>query len=160
MKIVLLLLQIYQLVLIMIQILVFITIIIPDDTYELIKEEIDTSQTYTSAFDFNSGDDIDLTKCTNITAYFSFNEEEVNLEKYKYYKEKNIDIYKPQEKIVQDTCYISKDFDYDLTQKYRRREIYENKTFNSSDCIYDSIDLDNLKIKMNCNYVDEFKYSY
>ena len=140
--------------------IVYITIIIPNTTYDIIKNEVDSNQTKTTAFDLNDGFDIELTECNNITAYFEFNEEEVNLEKYKYYKEKNIDIYKKYEEIVQKTCYVTKDFDYDLTQKYRRKEIYENKTFNSSDCIYDSIDLYNLKIKMNCNYVDEFIYSY
>ena len=49
---------------------------------------------------------------------------------------------------------------YDLTQKYRRTQIYQNKSFISEDCDYDSIDLDFNKIKMKCKYKQSLDYSY
>ena len=76
------------------QTITFITIIIPNDTYELIKDEIDINQTNTIAFDSNSGEDFDLTKCTNITTYFSFNEEDVNLENINFIKKKILKLFK------------------------------------------------------------------
>ena len=39
-------------------------------------------------------------------------------------------------------------------------EIFENKTLVSDDCRYVNIDLDMNKIKMNCNYIENFTYSY
>ena len=139
--------------------IVFITIIIPNDTYSLVKNEININQTNTIGFNFNDGSDINITECTNITTYFPLNINDINESKYKIYINKNIDIYKSYEEIVQKTCYITKDFDYDLTQKFRRTQIYENKTFyNYDQCKYDSLNLDTLQIKMYCNYIPEFKY--
>ena len=39
-------------------------------------------------------------------------------------------------------------------------EIYENKTFISKDCVYESINIDTLKVKMDCKFNVEFNYSY
>ena len=90
------------------QTIIFITIIIPNDTYELIKDEIDINQTNTIAFDSNSGEDFDLTKCTNITTYFSFNEEDVNLENINFIKKKILIFIKNMKKLFKKVVILVK----------------------------------------------------
>ena len=82
------------------------------------------------------------------------------MEKYSYYNKANIDIYKPTDKAFCESCYITNGLNYDLTQKFRRTQIYENSTFISDDCRYSNIDIQMNKIKMFCNYVENLTYSY
>ena len=141
--------------------IVFIKIILPDDVYDLLIEtNNNTKKSNIIVFNYENGNNIDLSQYENISVYFPININEINYEKYKSYISKNIDIYKPNENVVQKTCYITEDFDSDLTQKFRRMEIYENKTFISKDCVYDSINIDTLKVKMVCKFNVEFNYSY
>ena len=140
---------------------VFIKIILPDDVYDLLIEtNNNTKKSNIIVFNYENGNNIDLSQYENISVYFPININEINYEKYKSYISKNIDIYKPNENVVQKTCYITENFDSDLTQKFRRMEIYENKTFISKDCVYDSINIDTLKVKMVCKFNVEFNYSY
>lgn len=84
----------------------------------------------------------------------------IDSKKYAFYKNKEIDIFKPKEDVFPKKCYISKNFDYDLIQKYRKTTIYENRTFISGDCKYDSIVLELKRIKMYCTYTHNLTYSY
>ena len=78
----------------------------------------------------------------------------LNYNLYKYYLEKGIDIYNPQDKAFKDACYISKNFDYDLTQKYRRKNLYQGYRLDFGEgCEYDSFDLITNRIIANCESV-------
>ena len=64
---------------------------------------------------------------------------EYNEELYEYYISKGIDIYNPQDKAFTDKCYLSTNFDYDLTQRYRKKYIYTGYTIaysNNTNCMY------------------------
>ena len=142
--------------------IIFIIVTLPSSTASLIGNST-SSKSYTDVYDFTDLDnvrEINLNECNNITAYFPIDESKVNLEKYSHYNKANIDIYKPTEKAFCESCYITNGFNYDLTQKFRRTQIYENKTFISDDCRYDSIDIQMNKIKMLCNYNANLTYSY
>ena len=119
---------------------------------------------YTDSYDITRGvsnaKKYYLSDCTNLTAYLPINYKEINLEKYKFYKQANIDIYNPNDKAFRESCYITNGFDYDLTQKFRKKEIYENKTFVSNDCEYIGIDTTYEKVKMLCQYKESFNYLY
>ena len=142
---------------------IFISVTLPSEINNLLGNST-SSKSYTSAYDITNGVDnaneIDFTQCNNITAYFPIDTNKINVEKYSKYIKGGIDIYKPDDKAFCETCYITNGFDYDLTQKFRKMEIYENKTFISDDCKYDSIDIDKNKVKMYCNYVENLTYSY
>ena len=85
----------------------------------------------------------------------------LNYNLYKYYLEKGIDIYNPQDKAFKDACYISKNFDYDLTQKYRRKNLYQGYRLDFGEgCEYDSFDLTTNRIIANCESVpSEVEYN-
>ena len=64
---------------------------------------------------------------------------EYNADLYEYYISKGIDIYNPHDKAFTDKCYLSTNFDYDLTQRYRKKYIYTGYTIaysNNSNCMY------------------------
>ena len=64
------------------------------------------------------------------TILFDLSEnEDFNKELYEYYGNKGIDIYNPNDKAFKDSCFISKNFDYDLTQKFRKNNLFQHKTF-------------------------------
>ncbi len=143
---------------------VFLTsITLPSNLNQLITDS-NSSSSFTDVYESDKGiysmDYFDLSDCHSIFAYFPINNSYVDLQKYKKYKDIGVDIFKNDANIYYDSCYVTNDFDYDLTQKYRRTQIFENKTFTSPDCSYLNIDLDMKKVKMQCNYVENFTYYY
>ena len=119
---------------------------------------------YTDGYDVTNGVDsatkYDLTQCKNLTAYLPINQDIIDIEKYKFYTKANINIYNVKDKAFCESCYITNGFDYDLTQKYRKLQVFDNKTIESDDCVYDSIDTDLIKMKMYCAYKESFNYLY
>ena len=92
-----------------------------------------------------------LSDCTNMKIGLTISDS-LNSDLYKYYLEKGIDIYNPKDKAFTDACYISKNFDYDLTQKYRRNNLYQGYSLNiGTDCTYDSFDLTTNRIIATCS---------
>ncbi len=57
---------------------------------------------------------------------------------HKFYKEKGIDIYNKNDKAFKDPCFQSEKLSWDLTQKYRKNNLYQNLTYktNNYNCIY------------------------
>ena len=141
----------------------FTSVTLPSNLNQLITDS-NSSSSYTDAYDTGKGiysmDYFDLSDCHSIMAYLPVNNSYVDLEKYKKYQNIGVDIFKNEANIYYDTCYVTNDFNYDLTQKYRRTQIFENKTFTSPDCSYLNIDLEMKKVKMQCDYVENFTYYY
>ena len=52
-----------------------------------------------------------------------------NRELFTLYKDKGINIYNSSDPAFNDKCYINKEFDYDLTQRYRKKYIYQQGEF-------------------------------
>ena len=97
--------------------------------------------------------DIDLlTKCRyiNYQVYISSSLLKYNQIKYKYYKNRGINIYDKNDIAFNDICFKSYNFNYDLTYNYRRFEVYENLTFNSDYCTFYTIDEDTTRVIFNC----------
>ena len=147
--------------------ILFINIILPTELSTIISSKNTTyvsPKTLTKAYKYTIYEtyEYDLTNCDNITVYFPFNHsgDYINLESYTKYKKENIDIYNPNEKAFNDNCYITKYLNYDLNTNFRKYKIFENKTFLSENCIYDSIDLELKKIKMLCEYQKKSSYDY
>ena len=129
-----------------------------------IFEKYTKINSYIDAYDISKGIDniqyYDLSNCQPIIAYLPIDLIQIDTKKYQLYEMANINIYKPDDEAFKKSCYITKGLKYDLTQKFRRMEIYENYTFISDDCTYDSINIEFEKIKFNCKYKDNFDYSY
>ena len=75
-----------------------------------------------------------LNNLSNITFYISSSKIAFNYEMAKYYKDRKIDIYNKRDKAFIEPCYLSKLFNYDLTQKYRKNNIYQNIFYGSEIC--------------------------
>ena len=91
--------------------------------------------TYINAVN-KDGSIFDLSSCKNIEFTAILNDE-IDSELAQMYALKGIDIYNPQDPAFQDSCYINEEFDFDLTQEYRRKIIFQNKTFKMNICSYD-----------------------
>lgn len=102
-----------------------------------------------------------LPTCQNIIFKIPFNGI-INQELYKFYKQRGIDIYNKNDPAFTEPCYYNDRFDYDLTQKYRRFNLFQKQEFtpSSSDCTYEDLDLETNLISFNCNkFVDDIKYT-
>ena len=132
------------------------------ENYETKDYKITNS--YTDAYDITNGvsnaKHYYLSNCTNLTAYLPIDYSVIDVEKYKLYKKADIDIFKKDDKAFCESCYITNGLNYDLTQKFRKKNVFDNKTIVSDDCVYDSIDVEFDKIKMYCKYKDTFNYLY
>ena len=124
--------------------IIFISVILPSEKSTLLYNTTYASPiSLTKAYKYNIYEVIpyDLNNCKILTVYFPFTKENIDIEKYRYFKKENIDIFRDDSKAFTRNCYVTQHLNYDLTQKYRRTQIYQNKSFSSEDCYYDSIDL-------------------
>ena len=72
----------------------------------------------------------------NITFYISSSAIHFNFDLAEYYNTKNIRIYDKNDEAFTDPCFLSKDFDFDLTQKYRKNNVFQKITFGNDVCKY------------------------
>lgn len=88
--------------------------------------------------------------CQTFYAVFQ-SDSSLNPELYKYFKNKGVDIYDKDDPVYE-SCFLSKNFDYDLTQKYRRHYLYQGQNIQSSteSCEYESLGVDGKSILLKC----------
>ena len=102
---------------------------------------------------YENNNNIFLYNCSNLNISLPIIENKrINYSLYKYYKNKGINIYQSSDKAFSDKCFRSDKFNIDLTQIYRKQNIYQNITFNGDNhnCIFYS--LDNKMINLFCPY--------
>ena len=101
------------------------------------------------------------TNKNEVTIYFSINEfneniftNKVNLTLFQEYAKKNINILLQEDPIFDDKCYStdSKLFDYDLTQQYRKTNLYQNHSLiiDGSSCKYKGVNEEGTYIIYTC----------
>ena len=81
-----------------------------------------------------------------------------NVELYKYYNNRGIDIYNHNDKAFTDSCYKNKKLPYDLTQKYRKKNLFQKFTFAAPGCFYQSYDAELNGVKFLCesSYIPDY----
>ena len=81
-----------------------------------------------------------------------------NVELYKYYNDRGIDIYNHNDKAFTDSCYKNKKLPYDLTQKYRKKNLFQKFTFAAPGCFYQSYDAELKGVKFLCesSYIPDY----
>ncbi len=89
-------------------------------------------------------------KYTYYQAYVSASSLKYNYSLYNNYKVKGINIYNESDEAFNDPCYISDKFDYDLTQKFRRNQVFQNISFNSEYCSFIDIQNETNRVLFNC----------
>ena len=103
-----------------------------------------------------SNNDINLKNLENFNAYIYTPNLKVNSELANYYQTKNINIYDKYDPCFADPCFTSKNFEYDLTQKYRKANIFQNLSLNNDICHYNSFENASNNIEFLCQKFEEF----
>ena len=105
----------------------------------------------------NSIEEDDLSKLNNLTYYVSSKDIHFNFHLAQYYQNKKINIYDKKDQAFVEPCYLSKEFDFDLTQKYRKKNVFQKLYYGSEVCNYNTF-LSNINtLQFNCNQFDEIK---
>ena len=96
------------------------------------------------------GEEIDVVKTVeNYKLYINNETIDINYDLYKIYKDKNID------ECFKEKCWISDNFDFDLTQNYRRFNVYQGKNFNDSICEIND-EYEEISYVLNCVNSNDF----
>ena len=129
------------------------------DVMRALGEEGASDSIKLSGYNTEKGSQYNLNKCESMKVEMTMSNYRLNSDLYKYYNERGIDIYNPNDKAFTDSCYVSKKFDYDLTQKYRRKNVYQGYTFKPVDgCTYEGLVSNTNRIIFNCTSVPEQMY--
>ena len=73
-----------------------------------------------------------------------------------YYQAKNINIYNKNDPCFKDDCFTSENFEYDLTQKYRKKHVFQKWSLNSEICKYNSFEIKSNNIEILCTKFEYF----
>ena len=96
----------------------------------------------------------DLSEIKDLTFYISSLDIKFNFNLAQYYENKKIRIYNKADKAFVEPCYLSKLFDYDLTQKYRKNNIYQKIYYGSQKCSHISFESKFNRLIFNCSEFD------
>ena len=74
-----------------------------------------------------------------------------------FYNKRGIDPYNKNDLAFKEKCFRSINFEYDLTQNYRREKVYSGNSIKSisSNCVYSSYNLREKRLIINCNELNE-----
>ena len=103
----------------------------------------------------NSIKENDLNEMQNITYYVSSLYINFNFHLAQYYQDKKIKIYDKRDQAFVEPCFLSKHFDFDLTQKYRKNNVYQKIYYGSENCDYISFDSKYKRLLFNCSQFDK-----
>ncbi len=104
-----------------------------------------------SIFD-NNDNVIKLNETCKSIIYISESILDYDIQIYDFYKKRGIDIYNKNDKAFTDPCFQSNKFNWDLTQKYRRNNLYQNITYQNENNICQFIEIDYLNSNDNNNF--------
>jgi len=119
-------------------------------------------------FNFNSPDDglifnfsvsnkeVHLENLKDFYAYIYSPNINVNFELANYYQSRNINIYDKYDHCFTDNCFTSEEFDYDLTQKYRKKYVFQKWSLKSDICRYHSFESASNNIEILCQKFENF----
>ena len=102
----------------------------------------------------NSTINSNLDGLRNITFYISSSYIDFNFQLAQYYLDRKISIYDKKDKAFVEPCYLSKLFDYDLTQKYRKNNIFQKRYYGSENCKLVSFEHRFNRLKFDCDRFD------
>ena len=102
------------------------------------------------------GEEIDVVKkVENYKLYINNETIDINYDLYKIYKDKNINVYKKEDECFKEKCWISDNFDFDLTQNYRRFNVYQGKNFYDNVCEIND-EYEEISYVLNCISSNDF----
>ena len=105
---------------------------------------------YASSLNYRFEDIFSRCKNTYYQVYIPSSLLNYNNSLYIYYKNRGIDIYNKTDPAFTESCFQSFNFDYDLTQDFRKFKVYQNISFDSEYCKFIKIDNNTDKALFNC----------
>jgi hypothetical protein len=108
-----------------------------------------------------SPEPIDLSQC-HVSMSLPLSTSSVPLDEYKKFKSSGIDFYDVNDPAFSKRCYNNDKFEFDLTQSYRRNNLFKQTTFTSlgdNKCDYVKINTDINYVELNCDYTSN-RYGY
>ena len=115
-------------------------------------EEINENDFGVKAY-FSTSQDInnnDIGTKTDFSFFISSSMIKFNMDLAEYYNTRNIKIYDKNDKAFVDPCFLSENFDYDLTQKYRKNNIFQKINYGNNACKYIKFDYKYKSLEFNC----------
>ena len=108
-------------------------------------------------FNFSiSNNSISLADLKDFYIYFYSQNMKVNFELANYYQARNINIYDKYDPCFTDACFTSKNFEYDLTQKYRKKNVFQKWSLDNEICRYHSFENASNNIEISCQKFEDF----
>ena len=108
-------------------------------------------------FNFSISDNnINLADLKDFYIYFYSQNMNVNFELANYYQAKNINIYDKYDPCFTDACFTSENFEFDLTQKYRKKNVFQKWSLDSDICRYHSFENASNNIEISCQKFGDF----
>ena len=96
----------------------------------------------------------DISDISTPFLFYTSISEDFNYNLANYYHIKGIDIYDENHKAFTEPCFISENFPFDLTQKYRKNNVFQKKSLSISSCTYYGLDINANKVIFNCSGFD------
>ena len=100
-----------------------------------------------------------LSNLTNFKVYLHSSNLNINYDLANYYQYYNIGIYNVYDDCFVEPCYFNKRLDFDLTQKYRKKYVFQKLLLNSENCRYNSFDIETDNIEFLCSKFDSITKS-
>ena len=137
--------------------LIFVTLINNKlfDTNQGNNNGFQVSGYFSTTEDFNSNTMKDK---VNFILHISSSSLNFNFHLAEYYNTKNIKIYDKNDEAFTDPCFLSEEFDFDLTQKFRKNNVFQKVNYGNDVCKYISFDYKYMRINFLCNrfsYVEQ-----
>lgn len=103
-------------------------------------------------FQFLLGNNNEELSLKTVIVGSSLNEEEFNFNLYLHFKGYNINIYDKNDEAFVDPCYTNDNLDYDITQEYRRKYIYQGELVSTvPGCSFVDYNSNNNIVIFNCS---------
>ena len=121
---------------------------------EVNKDDFGVRAYFSTSKDMNNTNNINSIK--NFTFYISSSVIHFNFYLAEYYFNKNIKIYDKNDLAFIDPCFLSEDFDFDLTQKYRKNNVFQKINYGNNVCKYVNFEYKYKRLIFECN---DFSYN-
>ena len=109
-------------------------------------------------FNFSiSNNNINLTDLKDFYIYFYYQNMKINSDLANYYLARNINIYDKNDPCFKDDCFTSENFEFDLTQKYRKNNVFQKWSLDSKFCKYHSFEKASNNIEISCPIFEDTK---
>ena len=127
--------------------LIFVTLI-NNSLFDNKENDFGVVAYFSTSKDINNTDT--LSNKTNITFYISSSMINFNFHLAEYYNSKNIEIYNKSHEAFVEPCFLSENFEFDLTQKYRKNHIYQKINYGNEICKFLKFEYDYMRLIFHC----------